>query len=273
MMSICVYGSQNADRGYREGEVKQCLNREKVNNYYAQTMMMLDDHYYFTHSTTHSLFTSLYTPTVDMSENEPEISDAEKIRLKRLARLGGPTRAAQTPTSTPSTTDQPTESPQAQPGPSASSRLLNSIIPSQATQLPKETPASKPTTSTAPAARPIKRPSPPSAQPEPAAAPRTRKPTAPSPLPVPYPEWEAQRIQTIFSVTLSVSLKSTTRADDSEETPKGVIGHYAGSRSCRMRSSLKGLVSLSLWVYLIIRRKHQNIHSSCRQTPDSEIIT
>jgi ubiquitin conjugation factor E4 B len=141
-----------------------------------------------------------------MSENEPQISDAEKIRLKRLARLGGPNRAAQTPTPTPSTTDQ-TESQQPQPGPSASSRLLDSVATSQTSQTPKETPAPKLTTSTIPAARPIKRPSPPSAQPEPAAAPRTRKPTAPSPLPVPYPEWEAQRIQTIFSVTLSVSLK------------------------------------------------------------------
>lgn len=140
-----------------------------------------------------------------MAENEQQISDAEKIRLKRLARLGGPPPAAQTSTSTPSTTDQSTESQQPQPGPSASSRLLSNALPSQSPQVTETTPPSKPVASTAPATRPVKRPTPPVTQPEPSAAPRTRKPTAPSPLPISYPEWEAQKIQAIFSVTLSVS--------------------------------------------------------------------
>lgn len=48
-------------------------------------------------------------------------------------------------------------------------------------------------------------------------------------------------------------LNSLPRIDDSEATPKGVIGHYAGSRSCKMRSNLKGLVSPRFRLYLIAR--------------------
>jgi len=142
-----------------------------------------------------------------MSENEPQVSDAEKMRLKRLARLGGPATTTQAPP-TP-VADQPSEPHQPQPGPSAASRLLNTSIPVQATT-PKPSPAPKASTSSIPAARPSKRPSPTSTRVEPAAAPAARKPPPPARLPVPYSEWEAQRIQGVFSVTLSVSLSKDT---------------------------------------------------------------
>lgn len=136
-----------------------------------------------------------------MSDSQPELSDAEKMRLKRLARLGGPTPT--TPSGPPSITDQAAEPHQPQPGPSASSRLLNTT-PAQSTSIPKQAP--KASTSTPPVTRPVKRPSPTSVRAEPAAAPAIRKPAPPARLPVPYPEWEAQRTQGIFSVTLSVGL-------------------------------------------------------------------
>jgi ubiquitin conjugation factor E4 B len=134
-----------------------------------------------------------------MSDTQPELSDAEKMRLKRLARLGG--AATTTPSAPPPAADHPAEQHQPQPGPSASSRLLNST-PAQSTSTPKSAP--KASTSTPPVTRPVKRPSPTSVRAEPAAAPAIRKPAPPARLPVPYPEWEAQRIQGIFSVTLSV---------------------------------------------------------------------
>jgi hypothetical protein len=151
-----------------------------------------------------------------------------------LARLGG--AATTTPSAPPPAADHPAEQHQPQPGPSASSRLLNST-PAQSTSTPKSAP--KASTSTPPVTRPVKRPSPTSVRAEPAAAPAIRKPAPPPRLPVPYPEWEAQRIQGIFSVTLSVGPTSRQFADDSEVTPKGATGHYAGSRSCTKRLSLK----------------------------------
>lgn len=140
-----------------------------------------------------------------MSENEPQLSDAEKMRIKRLARLGGPPPTVQTPAPE---TDHPSEPQQPQPGPSASSRLLNNSTPIQSTSTPK--PAQKASTSAPPITRPVKRPSPTSVRPEPAAAPATSKAAPPARLPVSYPEWEAQKVQEIFSVTLSVSLHSKT---------------------------------------------------------------
>lgn len=152
-----------------------------------------------------------------MSDPEQPLSDAEKMRLKRLARLGG----TSTPTSTQppsSTTDhepetQETATPRAPP--SAGSRLLNlnsdhpgpssQAGPSSGSPAPK---AVKPVTTPSPGPALLgKRPSSAAtpartAQPPPD-VPRTA--AAPVRLSIPYSEWEAQRVQTVFSVTLTVS--------------------------------------------------------------------
>lgn len=177
---------------YSSTQTLDLIDRGKVARY-------ADDHpLHYTYSfTSHPYYQTHFT----MSDTQPELSDAEKMRLKRLARLGGPPTAA--PSAPAPAADHPTEPHQPQPGPSASSRLLNST-PVQSTSTPKQAP--KASTSTPPVTRPIKRPSPTSVRAEPAASPAIRKPAPPARLPVPYPEWEAQRIQGIFSVTLSVGL-------------------------------------------------------------------
>jgi hypothetical protein len=139
------------------------------------------------------------------------------MRLKRLARLGGPAPTVQS-TQSPAA-DQASESQQPQPGPSASSRLLNTSTPTQSNSSPQPSSAPKASTST-PVARPIKRSTPAAARPEPTPAPAIRKPPPPARLPVPYPEWEAQKIQGIFSVTLSVSFLSRYQLTAARRCPK-----------------------------------------------------
>jgi ubiquitin conjugation factor E4 B len=134
-----------------------------------------------------------------MADNEQPLSDADKIRLKRLAKLGGPSTPAPstpTPQSVPTSDEPPSRQVQ-----SGVSRLLNNI-PSTSTPTAKASSSKEAArTPTLPRAR---KPSPPA----PASKDTPiRKPPAPARLSVPYPEWEAQKVQEIFSVTLSVSLE------------------------------------------------------------------
>lgn len=152
-----------------------------------------------------------------MSDQDQQLSDAEKMRLKRLARLGGTTNSPSTqPSST--TTDRAPEVQEAttpREPPSAGSRLLNI----KADHLEPSSQAGPSSSSPTPkAVKPIKAPSPspgllgkrPSSAATPARAsqPPLEVPRATAPparLSIPYPEWEAQRVQAVFSVTLKVS--------------------------------------------------------------------
>lgn len=153
-----------------------------------------------------------------MSDPDQQISDAEKMRLKRLARLGG--------SSTPSPAQQPssitdripevseTSTPREQP--SANSRLLN-LRTESAEPDTQGGPSSSSSSATSVAAKPVKssspspallgkRPSSAATAPRPPQQPSepSRPTAAPPRLSIPYPEWEAQRVQAVFSVTLKV---------------------------------------------------------------------
>lgn len=159
-----------------------------------------------------------------MSDPEQQLSDAEKMRLKRLARLGGsstPTQQAPATTEPPPNVTETTSAPREPPA--AGSRLLNlrseasehsqQAGPSSSSILNK---AAKPAKASSPgpallgkrpssAATSARTPQPPPDAPR--AAP------APARLSVPYPEWEAQRVQAVFSVTLNVSCLVWLKAD------------------------------------------------------------
>lgn len=148
-----------------------------------------------------------------MSDQGQQQSDAEKMRNKRLARLG----ASSTPTTRqPVELSEPvppvTESSTPREPPSAGSRLLNfkreqSQTNDQAGPSSISTPMSgKSDTLSSPGAVFGKRPS---------TAAATTRTAQPQPIPVktaaavatlniPYRDWESQRVQDIFSVTLSV---------------------------------------------------------------------
>ena len=152
-----------------------------------------------------------------MSDPNQQLSDAEKMRLKRLARLGGTSTPVATPppltTTDLATEGQVTEAPR-QP-PSAGSRLLN-LESTHAEPVNQAGPSSSPLalqatkSGKAPTPGPAllgKRPSSASTsartpQPPPEVS---RSTVVPSRLSIPYPEWEAQRVQAVFSVTLNVS--------------------------------------------------------------------
>lgn len=150
--------------------------------------------------------------TTNMSENDQPMSDAEKMRLKRLARLGTPSIA---PAPVEPTDSLPSPSSRIQ-APSAASRLLNPNLHQQyapsdtASEAGPSTKAARvpqaPLPSISPSPRHLGKrssASSPARQLEVKAPPATR-PTL-TPLLTPYLDWEAQRVQDIFSVTLSVS--------------------------------------------------------------------
>lgn len=127
-----------------------------------------------------------------MSDKDQPMSDADKIRLKRLARLGAP--------SAPQAAASPAEEahPEQPRPPPASSRLLNT---------PQASSSRKPLASSSSQPVALLRPKKPSHSP-PGPAPIAQRPTQ-ARLPIPYAEWEAQQVQAIFSVTLSVSSPSS----------------------------------------------------------------
>ncbi|KAL1411414.1 Ubiquitin conjugation factor E4 [Vanrija albida] len=149
-----------------------------------------------------------------MSANDPNLSEAEKMRLKRLARLGGPPQTQQQaqPAEASST---PQESREAHHPPSASSRLLSLNTPATTQQSPSPTPAPKPPV--AKPATPVAKPSPPpstsavkrrfqtSSSPAPAAPPRVAPASTPSAPLLSYDVWESQTVGKVFSVTLKKS--------------------------------------------------------------------
>jgi ubiquitin conjugation factor E4 B len=138
--------------------------------------------------------------THTMSDNEKIMSDADKIRLKRLARLGAPSASV---ASQPQASTSHDEAPAPRPAPSAASRSLDTAQQaSSATKTPQA--SSSKEINRAPIPRAKKAP-------VPAEASIARKPPAQARLPKPYPEWEAQKVQDIFSVTLSVSHHCYTR--------------------------------------------------------------
>ncbi|BEI85504.1 hypothetical protein CcaverHIS002_0509050 [Cutaneotrichosporon cavernicola] len=149
-----------------------------------------------------------------MSGNDQELSEAEKMRLKRLARLGGPS----TSTPSPSTATPPADPQTLSAASSSGSRLLLVGNSSQG--------ASPRGASPAPAARPAEKPKPPPKAASPAPAPRvinksspatsrTATPsthqTVPSPAVhatplTPYLQWESTKVAAVFSVTLKKSI-------------------------------------------------------------------
>ena len=186
----------------------------------------------YTYSSTPLTYLNSLLPSI-MSDQDQPLSDAEKMRLKRLARLGGTSNpiSTQQPSTTTDRAPEVQETTTPREPPSAGSRLLN-IKPKP--ELPEPSSQAGPSSSSpAPkaAVKPIKAPSPgpallgkrPSSAATPARAsqppPEVPRVVAPPPrLSIPYPEWEAQRVQAVFSVTLNVrppSLCARRRADAS----------------------------------------------------------
>ncbi|KLT45417.1 hypothetical protein CC85DRAFT_282483 [Cutaneotrichosporon oleaginosum] len=157
-----------------------------------------------------------------MSGNDQELSEAEKMRLKRLARLGGPAPAVPPPSA--SSSVSPANQVQGAGASSSASRLLSSSNLNEGAPPRSASPASSPRTP----------PQPPRAQPKPAhqrpaipvpkksspAISRTATPssrfTAPSPAALlapsmPYSQWESHTVASVFSVTLK---KATAEKSD-----------------------------------------------------------
>nr|KIR85337.1 ubiquitin-conjugation factor E4 B [Cryptococcus tetragattii IND107] len=150
-----------------------------------------------------------------MADN-PNLSDADKIRLKRLARLG-------TSTPVPSQTQSqqqpsPSSTPEPHHPPSASSRLLSNLPPAASSR-----PSSPATVSQKPSSASIK-PDPQAVQPKPSVAPslslkRPSSASAPRDEPVgpriihtkpiqplvkaEYKAWETEKVAQIFAITLN----------------------------------------------------------------------
>ncbi|WVQ80243.1 hypothetical protein IAT38_002348 [Cryptococcus sp. DSM 104549] len=154
-----------------------------------------------------------------MAENT-ELSDAEKMRLKRLARLGGTSTPSQPSSSTQTPDGEQLPAPVPHAPPSASSRLL-SALPTPAQPAPASTPTSKPATPkpnpppASKAAQPQKQTSgtpPLSLGKRSASSVPSNDPVGPrivsgklqQPLQrVNYTEWETAKVGAVFSVTLS----------------------------------------------------------------------
>ncbi|WOO81182.1 Ubiquitin conjugation factor E4 [Vanrija pseudolonga] len=149
-----------------------------------------------------------------MSGNDPNLSEAEKMRLKRLARLGAPAQTQPQPQATdaPSTSQ---ESREAHQPPSASSRLLSlntssSSQPSPSAAPPPKPPVAKPATppvkpTPPPSAPPVKRRFQASSSPAPSAPPRTAPASNLVAPTLSYDAWEARTVRNVFSVTLKRS--------------------------------------------------------------------
>ncbi|KAK4689997.1 ubiquitin conjugation factor E4 B, partial [Tremellales sp. Uapishka_1] len=150
-----------------------------------------------------------------MADNTSEMSDAEKMRLKRLARLGGPSTPA--PASVADSSSSSSSAPQApspRPPASTNSRLLSTPTPaSTSSSSPTPTP-NKPISSAAPVKRPIsatqpagtslnlKRPSSASKKGDPVGPRVVSQAPTPSQPTLSYEDWEIEKVATVFSVAL-----------------------------------------------------------------------
>ncbi|KAL7421849.1 Ubiquitin conjugation factor E4 [Cryptotrichosporon argae] len=123
-----------------------------------------------------------------------DLSDAEKMRLKRLARLGGPTPAPSTEAtgSTPPAAEASTSTPPLR-APSTS-RLMSTPTPSATSS-----PTSQPSPALAPKPKTLK---PKPASPAPENKPVIKPAAAPARPKVTYDAWEEAKIGSVFSVTL-----------------------------------------------------------------------
>lgn len=237
-----------------------------------------------------SAVTQLPRRHTTMSGNDQELSEAEKVsprtapadvqmRLKRLARLGGPSPATPSPSCA---TPPPDAATQGSAASSSGSRLLSlgnsnqsaSPVPSHhAADKPKSPPKAA---SPAPAPRVIKKPSPAISR---TATPSTR-PAASSMAvqatpSIPYSQWEASTVATTFSVTLKVSDGAVgPRLTVRRPSPRRVTGSFAGSRASRRRSLKRVQVSCHHAGQLTDRRPQQAgcVAGHSRQAADRAFI-
>ncbi|WWD17165.1 hypothetical protein CI109_101603 [Kwoniella shandongensis] len=159
--------------------------------------------------------------------DQNELSDAEKMRLKRLARLGGPSTSATSESSSSQTNPEEPPAPSAIHTPaSASSRLLSTpLAATKPSPPPTQAPAPKPKSlvtpipTTAKAVTPSlgKRPSSSTPSNESAGPRVVASRQQQSLLHTDYTEWETLKVSEVFSVTLNVSILDTNLADSPQK--------------------------------------------------------